>query len=121
LIVIVSRLALDLKLDALVRAIDAVDVFAGSHPLKRVLVGDGPACDTLEMRAKAVDSRHGRDVVPLHGEDMDPRSAYAGADLVDGTGSSAFRATAIGRPLIVQGYQAFPEIFEPGTCETCAR
>lgn len=103
MIVIVSRLALDLKLDALVRAIDAVDVFAGSHPLKRVLVGDGPACDTLEMRAKAVNSRHGRDVVLLPGAHMDPRSAYAGANLVVGTGSSAFRAMAIGRPLIVQG------------------
>jgi glycosyltransferase involved in cell wall biosynthesis len=115
LIVSVSRLALDLKLDALVRAIDAVDLLAGSHPLKLILVGDGPARDALQMRAKVVNSRHGRDVVLLPGADMDPRSAYAAADLVVGMGSSALRAMAIGRPLIVQGEEAFSEIFEPGT------
>lgn len=115
LIVSVSRLALDLKLDALVRAIDAVDSLASRHPLKLVLVGDGPARDALEMRAKAVNARHGRDVVLLSGADMDPRSAYAAADLVVGMGSSALRALAIGRPLIVQGEDAFSEIFEPAT------
>ena len=46
---------------------------------------------------------------------MDPRPAYAGADLVVGMGSSALRALAIGRPLIVQGEDAFSEIFEPQT------
>ncbi|MBP1862301.1 glycosyltransferase family 4 protein [Rhizobium herbae] len=115
LIVSVSRLALDLKLDALVRAIDAVDLLAGSHPLKLVLVGDGPAREALETRAKAVNLRHGRDVVLLPGAEMDPRAAYAAADLVVGMGSSALRALAIGRPLIVQGEEAFSEIFEPRT------
>lgn len=115
LIVSVSRLALDLKLDALVRAIDAIDLLAGAYPLKLVLVGDGPARSALEMRAKTVNARHGRDVVLLPGADMDPRSAYAAADLVVGMGSSALRAMAIGRPLIVQGEDAFSEIFEPAT------
>lgn len=115
LIVSVSRLALDLKLDALVRAIDAVDLLASAHPLKLVLVGDGPARDALEMRANAVNSRIGREVVLLPGAEMDPRSAYAAADLVVGMGSSALRAMAIGRPLIVQGEKAFSEIFEPET------
>jgi len=115
LIVSVSRLALDLKLDALVRAIDAVDLLAGSHPLKLVLVGDGPAREALETRAKAVNLRHGREVVLLPGAEMDPRAAYAAADLVVGMGSSALRALAIGRPLIVQGEEAFSEIFEPKT------
>jgi glycosyltransferase involved in cell wall biosynthesis len=115
LIVSVSRLALDLKLDALVRAIDAVDLLAGSYPLKLILVGDGPARAALEMRAQAVNSRHKREVISLPGADMDPRPAYAGADLVVGMGSSALRALAIGRPLIVQGEDAFSEIFEPHT------
>lgn len=115
LIVSVSRLALDLKLDALVRAIDAVDLLAGSYPVKLVLVGDGPARDALKTRAKAANLRHGRDVVLLPGAEMDPRSAYAAADLVVGMGSSALRALAIGRPLIVQGEEAFSEIFEPRT------
>lgn len=115
LIVSVSRLALDLKLDALVRAIDAVDLLARLYPLKLLLVGDGPARDALEMRAEAVNSRHGRPVVVLAGAEMDPRSTYAAADLVVGMGSSALRAMAIGRPLIVQGEEAFSEIFDPAT------
>ncbi len=113
LVVSVSRLALDLKLDALVRALDAVDLLAGQYPLKLVLVGDGPAREALDSRAKAVNLRHGRDVVLLPGAEMDPRPAYAAADLVVGMGSSALRALAIGRPLIVQGEKAFSEIFEP--------
>ncbi|MBB5537930.1 glycosyltransferase family 4 protein [Rhizobium giardinii] len=115
LVVSVSRLALDLKLDALVRALDAVDMLAGQYPLKLVLVGDGPAREALASRAKAVNLRHGRDVVLLPGAEMDPRPAYAAADLVVGMGSSALRALAIGRPLIVQGEKAFSEIFEPTT------
>ncbi len=117
LVVSVSRLALDLKLDALVRAIDAVDLLAGSYPLKLVLVGDGPAGEALGTRAKTVNLRHGRDVVVLPGAEMDPRLAYAAADLVVGMGSSALRALAIGRPLIVQGEKAFSEIFEPKSYE----
>jgi glycosyltransferase involved in cell wall biosynthesis len=115
LIVSVSRLALDLKLDALVRAIDAVDLLAASYPLKLILVGDGPAREALEARARAVNLRHGRAVVVLPGAEMDPRAAYAGADLVVGMGSSALRALSIGRPVIVQGEEAFSEIFEPKT------
>jgi glycosyltransferase involved in cell wall biosynthesis len=115
LVVTVSRLALDLKLDALVRAIDAVGALAGRHPVRLVLVGDGPARQALEARAEAVNSAHGREVIAFHGADLDPRSAYAAADLVLGMGSSALRAMAIGRPVIVQGERAFSEVFEPST------
>ncbi|MDQ0322183.1 glycosyltransferase involved in cell wall biosynthesis [Pararhizobium capsulatum DSM 1112] len=121
LVVSVSRLALDLKLDALVRAIDAADLLADSCPLKLALVGDGPARDALKARALAVNKRHGRDVVILPGAELDPRAAYAAADLVVGMGSSALRALAIGRPLIVQGERAFSEIFEPDTYDIFLR
>lgn len=117
LVVCVSRLAVDLKLDSLVRAIDATDRLSSSCLLRLVLVGDGPARDALEKRAAAVNRRHGRDVVRLAGADMDPRSAYAAADLVVGMGSSALRALAVGRPLIVQGEEGFSEIFEPRSCD----
>ncbi|KQO76278.1 glycosyltransferase family 4 protein [Rhizobium sp. Leaf262] len=113
LIVSVSRLAIDLKLDALVRAIDAVDKLSRSCRLRLILVGDGPARDALEARAAAVNSRHGREIVRLAGQELDPRSAYAAADLVVGMGSSALRALAMGIPLIVQGEEGFSEIFEP--------
>lgn len=121
LIVSVSRLAIDLKLDALVRAIDAADLLAGKYPLRLVLVGDGPARDALLSRALAVNLRWGREVVTLHGSELDPRPAYAAADVVVGMGSSALRALAIGRPVVVQGEEAFSEIFEPDTLDLFLR
>ncbi|RDJ06900.1 hypothetical protein B5K06_22055 [Rhizobium grahamii] len=121
LVVSVSRLALDLKLDALVRGIDAVDTIADSQPIKLILVGDGPARNALQKRADDVNRRHGRTVIILTGADLDPRQAYAAADLVIGMGSSALRALAIGRPLVVQGEQAFSELFSPETSELFMR
>ncbi len=115
LVTSISRLAIDLKLDALVRAIDAVDMLAATVAIKLLLVGDGPAGDALYMRAAAVNRRHGREVIRLVGSMADPRAAYAAADLVVGMGSSALRALSIERPLIVQGEDAFSEIFEAGT------
>ena len=97
------------------RAIDAVDVLADRYPLRLVIVGGGLAHEALTRRANAVNLRHGRMVVTLPGPELDPRAAYAGADVVVGMGSSALRALAIGRPVIVQGEQAFSEVFEPAT------
>lgn len=121
LVVSVSRLAIDLKLDALVRAIDAADLLADRYPVRLVLVGDGPARDALSERALAVNLRRGREVVTLAGSMLDPRHAYAAADVVVGMGSSALRALAIGRPVVVQGEAAFSEIFEPVTFELFLR
>jgi glycosyltransferase involved in cell wall biosynthesis len=113
LIATVSRLAVDLKLDALVRAIDAADLLAGAFPVKLVLVGGGPADEPLRRRAAAVNARWGRDVVVFAGSLADPRPAYAAADVVVGMGSSALRAMSIGRPLVVQGERGFSKTFEP--------
>ncbi len=115
LVVSVSRLSLDLKIDALVRAVDAADMLASRHRVRLVLVGDGPARNALAARAQAVNVRHGREVVTLAGACLDPRTAYAAADLVVGMGSSSLRAMAIGRAVVVQGEQAFSEVFEPAT------
>ena len=121
LVVTVSRLALDLKLDALVRAIDAVASLAERYPLRLILVGDGAAREALEARAEAVNRRLGRCVVSLPGAELDPRSAYASADIVLGMGSSVIRAMAIGRPVIVQGEQAFSKILDDTTLELFLR
>lgn len=121
LIVSVSRLALDLKLDALVRAIDAADALAARHPVRLLLVGGGLALDALRERAATVNRRRGREVVGLPGFAADPRAAYAAADLVVGMGSSALRALAIGRPLVVQGERGFSELFEPATLDLFLR
>ena len=100
LVTCVSRLAVDLKLDALVRAIDAIAVLASRHRVRLAIVGDGPARHALVERAQAVNERLGRDVISLLGASLDPRSAYAAADVVLGMGSSALRALSIGRPVI---------------------
>ena len=117
LVVSVSRLSISLKLDAVVRAIDAVDLLADRLPVRLVLVGDGEARPALAERSSRVNTRHGREVVTLAGSMLDPRSAYASADLVVGMGSSALRAMAIGCPVVVQGEMAFSEVFQPSTLE----
>jgi L-malate glycosyltransferase len=113
LAVTVSRLALELKLDALVDAIDAADKAAGDLPLTLLLAGDGPAAPALRARAEAVNRRHGREVVRFAGALADPRPAYAAADLVLGMGGSALRAMATAKPVIVQGEAGFSKVFEP--------
>ena len=115
LVVVVSRLAIDLKLDALVRTIDAADLLAARHRIRLLIVGDGEARAALEARAASVNRRHQRELVTLTGAELDPREAYAAGDVVIGMGSSALRALAIGRPVVVQGEQGFSEIFEPAT------
>ena len=115
LLVTVSRLAIDLKLDALMQAIDAADVLARERRIRLVMVGGGEAHDQLAARAQAVNERHGRTVVTLPGPSLDPRSAYAAADVVVGMGSSSLRAMAVGRATVVQGERGFSEIMEPVT------
>jgi glycosyltransferase involved in cell wall biosynthesis len=115
LVVTVSRLAIDLKLDALVQAIDAVDRLAGRLPVRLAIVGDGPAEAALRERAAMVNVRWGREVVRFTGPVQDPRAAYAAADLVLGMGSSALRALSMGRPVVVQGEAGFSKVFEPAS------
>ena len=115
LVVTVSRLAIDLKLDALVNAIDAADLLAARLPVRLAVVGDGPAAAALQERAADVNRRWGREVVSFTGPMQDPRAAYAAADLVIGMGSSALRALSIGRPVVVQGEEGFSKTFEAET------
>jgi glycosyltransferase involved in cell wall biosynthesis len=115
LVVTVSRLAIDLKLDALVQAIDAVGLLAGRVPVRLVVVGGGEAMGALQQRAAEVNRRWGREVVSFTGPMPDPREAYAAADVVVGMGSSTLRALSIGRPAVVQGEEGFSKPFEPAT------
>jgi L-malate glycosyltransferase len=114
LVVTVSRLALELKLDALVDAVDAVDAVAAKLPVALLIVGDGPAGASLRARAAHVNRRWGREAIVFLGSLADPRAAYAAADLVIGMGSSSLRAMAIAKPVIVQGECGFSKVFEPG-------
>jgi len=112
LVVTVSRLALELKLDALRDAIDAVGLLGADRQLTLLVVGEGPAGAALRERAEQVNRELGRDAVRFVGALADPRPAYAAADLVLGMGGSSLRAMAFGKPVIVQGERGFSRVFD---------
>lgn len=118
LIATVSRLSIELKLAAIVDVIDAVEILAPRNPVRLIVVGDGDARTQLEARAAAANARLGRAAVSLVGALADPRPAYAAADVVVGMGSSALRAMAIGKPLVVQGEGGFSLPLSPDTLAT---
>ncbi|MGY1727502.1 glycosyltransferase [Geodermatophilus sp. SYSU D01062] len=112
-VVVVSRLAHELKLEGILTAVRAVAALARSRPVRLVVVGDGPAAP--EVRAAAVQANRtaGRDVVLVTGQLDDPRGAYDAADVCLGMGGSALRALAFAKPLVVQGERGFFELLTP--------
>lgn len=116
LLATVTRLAPELKLEGLLAACAAVgEVAASGVPVQLVIVGDGSARAEVEKAAAAANARADRGVVVLTGAMQDPRPAYAAADLVIGMGSSAERALAFAKPLIVQGEYGFWKLFTADT------
>ncbi|MDN5933885.1 MAG: glycosyltransferase, partial [Pseudonocardia sp.] len=91
LVVAVSRFARVLKQQGLETAIRAAARLAPRHPMRLVLVGDGPAMPDLRALADRTNRAVGREAVVLTGERRDPRSAYAAADVVLGMGGSLLR------------------------------
>ena len=112
-VVSVGRFAHELKLEGLLSAIGAVAEIDAVHPMRLVVVGDGPARSVVEQHAAHANERAGRVVVKLTGALNDPRPAYDAADIALGMGGSALRALAFGKPLIVQGEEGFFELFGP--------
>ena len=113
LVVCVTRLAFELKLEGILSAIDAVGALAETARVQLALVGDGPARERVAAAARRVNDRAGRPIVVLTGELQDPRPAYAAADVCLGMGGSALRAMAFGRPVIVQGEEGFWQTLTP--------
>ena len=67
-VVCVTRLAAELKLEGLLAAVDVAGQLAEHDPaLRLVLVGDGPAAPLVRARADEVNRRAGRSVVVLTG------------------------------------------------------
>ena len=116
-VVVVSRLVKWLKQESLERAIDAIELLAPEHTARLVIVGDGSAAAELQSRADAVNARLGRNAVILTGALIDPRPAYAAADVMIGMGGSILRGMAFGKPCIVLGEQGFSDVFEPSTAK----
>src|SRR5512144_2783022 len=110
-----------LKLEGLLRTIAAVEELAVDRPVQLVVVGEGSAAAQVQARADEVNARTGRRVVVLTGGLVDPRPAYAAADVVVGMGSSALRALAFGKPLVVVGEHGFSQPFTPETAGVFTR
>ncbi len=112
LVVCVTRLAAQLKLEGL---LTAIEVAGEQHEFQLLIVGDGPSRAEVARAAERANASAGTGTVVLTGEVLDPRPAYAVADIVVGMGGSALRALAFAKPLIVQGERGFFEALTPET------
>lgn len=118
LVTMVSRLETWLKLESLLRGIDAVTELSGRQPVRLLIVGEGSAADQVRERAAQANSRAGREVVTCLGGMSDPRPAYAAADIMLGMGGSALRTMAFARPLVVMGERGFSRVLDESTVQT---
>lgn len=114
-VVTVGRLVEEMKLEGILTAIDAVARLALPDRVQLLIVGGGPAEAVVRRRADEVNAALGTRAIIATGELLDPRPAYALADVVLGMGSSALRGMAFGKPLVVQGIEGF---WRPLTKET---
>ncbi|TCL85859.1 MULTISPECIES: glycosyltransferase family 4 protein [unclassified Rathayibacter] len=112
-VVTVARLVVDLKREGILAAIEAVGAIGDEHRLRLIVVGDGPVRGELQAAADRVNAGRSRELVTLTGQMLDPRDAYAVADIVLGMGSSALRGMAFAKPLVVQGEKAFWRLLTP--------
>lgn len=114
-VVIVSRLAHEMKLEGIMAAMNVVSELPGSPRVQLLVVGAGPAEAEVRRHAERVNLAAGETRVVLTGELQDPRCAYAVADVVLGMGGSALRGMAFGKPLIVQGEEGYWRTLTPRT------
>ncbi|GHS87594.1 putative phosphatidylinositol alpha-mannosyltransferase [Actinomycetota bacterium] len=113
LVVVVGRIAPELKLEGLLGACDATALLDPALRVRLLVVGDGPSRALVAERAAKVNADLGREAVVLTGTIDDPRPVYAAADVVLGMGGSALRGMAFARPLIVQGEDGFWSALSP--------
>lgn len=106
-VVLVSRLANELKREGILEAVRAVGLLAAHRDIRLLVAGDGPARLEIQALVDRVNQDSGREVVTLLGAVMDPRAVYDVADIALGMGSSALRAMAFGKPVVVQGERGF--------------
>ncbi len=112
LVTVVSRLVGWLKLEGIRAAITAIGRLSATRPVRFAVVGGGTAEAELRELAGRVNAEAGREVVIMTGALVDPRPAYAGADIVIGMGGSILRGMTYGKPAIVLGENGFAEIFD---------
>jgi L-malate glycosyltransferase len=116
-LVTVSRLVSWMKAESLCNTIRVVGALGRDLPLRFIIVGDGTARAELERLASDTNSELGRKAVILTGAQLDPRPAYAAADIVVGMGGSALRGMAFGKPVVIVGEQGFSAPFNRETAQ----
>lgn len=87
-------------------------------PTVLLVAGSGDEADRVRDAADGAAASSDRLDVRLLGDVADPRSVYDAADVVFGMGSSALRAMAHAKPLIVQGRDGFFQLLSPETAPT---
>jgi glycosyltransferase involved in cell wall biosynthesis len=117
LLVIVTRLSRIQKRESAARTIEVIGEIGADRPVVLALVGDGDARAELEAQAREVNARLGREAVRFAGAMVDPREAYAAADIALGMGTSICRAMAFGAPAIVLGELGFSDLYTPDTAD----
>jgi glycosyltransferase involved in cell wall biosynthesis len=117
-LVTVSRLVDWMKAESLRRTVDVVRTLGRDLPLRFVIVGDGTSRAELERLACSTNVELGREAVVLTGALIDPRPAYAAADIVVGMGGSALRGMAFAKPVVVVGEHGFSAPLTPATAES---
>jgi len=110
---VVCRLTSELqKLEGVLEAIRTMGAMADECPLTFLIVGDGEGREQVEAEARVINRRRGYQLVRVAGAMIDPRDAYEAADIMLGMGSSALKAMAFGKPLIVQGTDGFWQLLD---------
>ncbi len=117
LLVVVSRLARWMKREGIARTIEVTERLARDHDVVLAVVGDGDARAELEALGDGVNRKLGRNVVRFTGAMIDPRPAYAAAQVGLGMGTSIVRGMAFGVPAIVLGEEGFSATFDSGHAE----
>jgi glycosyltransferase involved in cell wall biosynthesis len=118
LVVTISRVVKYLKRESLLRSMDAVEALAAELPIRQFIIGDGDLLAEVRQKAGQINARVGREVITAPGEMVDPRPAYAAADIVVGMGGSALRAMCFAKPVIVVGENGFSSVFNPNTSDS---
>lgn len=116
-VVMVSRLEIPLKGEGLVRAVEAATIVSEYFPLRLVIVGGGLMYQELREKAEEINKRLQDRIIVTTGPILDPRPAYAAADIVVGMGTSILRGMAFAKPAICVGLQGFSEVVMPSTMD----
>lgn len=111
---VIGRLSVEHeKYLGVLEAIAVVDELAQFMSVTLMIVGDGEGMPEVRARAESVNARHSAQVIRVEGNLIDPRPAYAAADVVLGMGGSALKGMAFAKPLVVQGAKGFWRLLTP--------